>query len=268
MKNIFVCGFFILSQFLAAEQLPVISKTNNLFSIENLTSEGKLEFKIGQQTELIEYGKDKPHYGIGMVFLRKNLPDSFTKDLGKNEIIQIALGNKGNTGELITQYGAITLRLAQISKQNKMTFTFQDVSKPDKSRTESAFIMFNSSQMKFSSDDQEKLKNTFFSSSGELTLTPVGTSQAVFIKNKGTKLPFQKQTIQLDIKAALATPFTSEKASLTGTVEMALYSPSGEEADDFIAELAENSLEKNPEISPPTEAPRTLASPEPPAKKN
>lgn len=266
MKRLcFFCILFVNTLLIA--EIPVLSKSNSLFSIENISSEGKLEFKIGQQNELIEYGKDKPHYGIGMVFLQKNLPESFLKDLGKHELIQIALGNKGNTGELVTQYGAITLRLPKIPTQGKITLKFQDVSKPDKSRNESAFLIFNSSQMKFSMDDQEKLKNTFFTNSGELTLSPLGSAQTVSIKNKGTKLAFRKQTVRIEIKANLGTPFTSDKASLSGNVEIPLYSPASEEADAFISELAETSLERNPEISPPLESPRTLASPEEPPKK-
>lgn len=244
-------------------EVPLPGQSGNFFSIEDLDNSGQLEFKMGDKVETLEFGKGKAHYGMGLVFSRKNLPRSFVKTIGKNEILQIAFGNRNTASpDLITQFGSLSLKLEELPSQAMLKLSFQDTSKADKDQGPSAFLILNSPQMTFSQEDQEKLKTTVFSESGEISLTPKDAIEKISISNAGKRLSFRRRSISLDIDAKVGTPFSGSKGSLKGTLQIPVFWPHGTEADAFVAELAETSLDKNPEISPPKIAPRTLASPE------
>jgi hypothetical protein len=244
-------------------EVPLPGQSSSFISIETLENSGQLEFKVGEKTEIFEFGKGKPHYAMGLVFSRKNLPSSFAKSIGQNQIVQIALGNRSTSApDLITQFGSLTLKIEELPSSDVLKIAFQDTSKAEKDQGQSAFLILNSSQMTFSQEDQEKLKSTHFSETGEVTVTPSKTVEKVSLPNGTKKLSFKRKNLSLNIDAKLGTPFSGEKGSLKGTVQIPVFWPQGTEADAFVAELAESSLDKNPEISPPKEAPRTLASPE------
>jgi len=262
MKKIVFFIFVWAFQGIFAE-VPLPGQSSPFISIETLENSGQLEFKVGEKTETFEFGKGKPHYAMGLVFSRKNLPTSFAKSIGQNQMIQIALGNRNTSApDLITQFGSLTLKIEELPSDNALKLPFQDTSKADKDQGQSAFLILNSSQMTFSQEDQEKLKSTYFSESGEISVTSTKAVEKISLPNTGKKLSFKRKNISFNIDAKLATPFSGEKGSLKGTVQIPVFSPQGAEADAFVAELAETSLDKNPEISPPKEAPRTLASPE------
>jgi len=243
--------------------VPLPGQSAKFPSIDNIENSGQLQLKVGDKTETFEFEKDKPHYAMGLVFSRKNLPSSFAKTIEKNQIIQIALGNRNASApDLITQFGALTLKIEQVPSSSPVKLTFQDTSKADKDLGQSAFLILNSSQMTFSQEDQEKLKSTQFSESGEILITPANTVEKISLPNAGKKLSFKRRNLTLAIDAKLGTPLSGEKGTLKGTVQIPVFWPNGDEAEAFVAELAETSLDKNPEISPPKESPRTLASPE------
>jgi hypothetical protein len=243
--------------------VPLPGQASGFISIETLENSGQLEFKVGEKTELFEFGKGKPHYAMGLVFSRKNLPSSFANSIGKNQIIQIALGNRNATApDLITQFGSLTLKIEDFPGTDALKVTFQDTSKAEKDQGQSAFLILNSSQMTFSQEDQEKLKSTYFSESGEIVVTPSNAVEKISLPNGTKKLSFKRKNFSLTLDAKLGTPFSGGKGSVKGTFQIPVFWPHGTEADAFVSELAESSLDKNPEISPPKEAPRTLASPE------
>jgi hypothetical protein len=262
MKKNLIFIFVLVFQCAFAE-VPLPGQSSNFISIETLENSGQLEFKVGEKTETFEFAKGKPHYAMGLVFSRKNLPSSFAKTIGKNQIIQFAFGNRNASApDLITQFGSLTLRIEEFPTSKALKLPFQDITKADKDQGQSAFLILNSSQMTFSQEDQEKLKSTHFSESGEVGVTPSTTSDKISIPNSGKKLSFKRRNLTLTIDAKLGTPFSGEKGTLKGTLQIPVFSPQGSEADAFVAELAETSLDTNPEISPPKEAPRSLASPE------
>jgi len=266
MKWLFTLTFTLAFLSLAEVSLPL--KNSGFFSIEDLPGEGKIEFKIGEQTEVVELGKDKTQYGMGIVFSQKNLPESFNRGLGKLQLIQIALGNRGKQpGDSVTQFGAFMLRTDRIPTNTMIKLPLLDSGKADREPVPGGFIIFNSSQFKMGIEDQEKLKTTFFSERGEITLVPSGTAESLMIRKEGyKKLPFKRQMMDLIVEAQLGTPFSSEKGTLKGTVKFPLYWPSGEDADSFVSKLAQESLERHPEIGPEGEATRGLASPSSPKK--
>jgi|688.fasta_scaffold28245_8 hypothetical protein len=238
-------------------------KSVELFSIEQISGDGKVEFKLNEQTEVIEFGKDKSHYGLGLVFTQKNLPDSYKKSIGNFQVIQIALGNRGTaSSELIPQFGALTLKVSKIPTLRPIKIKIQDTQKADKQKEESGFIVFNSSQMKLNNDDQEKLKNTFFSESGEINLSPVGNAERILVKSEGKSLSFRRQMMSLSIQAEVGNPFNTGRGKLSGSVQFPVYWATEKGSENLVSELAQKSLDRNPEIIPPEEAPRTIASPD------
>lgn len=262
MKKLKLLIFFLLAQNIFCE-VPLSGQSGSFISIEELDNSGELEFKMGEKTEKLEFGKGKAHYGMGLVFSRDNLPASFLKTIGKNQIIQIALGNRnGSVPDLITQFGALTLKVEEVPSSTVLRIPFQDTSKADKDPGQSAFLILNSSQMTFALEDQEKLKSTTFSESGEIQLTPSEKVEKISIPNAGKRFSFKQRMLKLNIDSKVGTPFSGEKGTLKGSIQIPIFWPQGTEANAFVAELAEASLEKNPEITPPKEAPRTLASPE------
>ena len=262
MKAIFICLAFLgWGSAFADASLPSVSKS--LFSLENLPGKGSLNFVLGQQNENLEFGKDKSFYTLALVFERKNLPASVAKTITKHQVIQIALGNRVDAQtDRLAQFGAMTLKVREVPKTESISLKCQDLSKADKSQSESAFIIFNSSQTKLSVEDQDKLKNTVFSESGQVKITPIGTPEKILVKHQGKNLAFKRQLMSLTIDSNLSTPFSSERGSLKGTVEVPFFWPSGSESNRLVAELAKESLEKESDIFPPLQAPRTLASPE------
>lgn len=258
-------NFLLVFLFLhrAFGEVPVPGNSSGFISVADLENSGRLELKMGEKTETLEFGKDKPAYAMGLFFSKNNLPRAFAKTMGDNQILQIAFGNRNTSApDLITQFGALTLKLEALPTTTALAIPFQDTSKPDKDPGASAFLILNSNQMRFSQEDQEKLKTTHFSESGELTLRPVDKPQKTLIPISGKRLSFKRGTFSLTIDTKMGSPFTNDKGSIKGSIELPVYLPQSDEANSFISELAETSLDKNPEISPPKQAPRTLASPE------
>ena len=244
-------------------EVPLPGKSAGFISVDNLENNGQLEFKMGEKTEVLEFGKDKAQYGMGLFFSRSNLPPTFLKSINNNQILQITFGNRNTSApDLVTQFGALTVKLDQLPSVTALKMPFQDTTIADKDTGQSAFVILNSSEMRFSQEDQEKLKTTHFSESGELTLTPSDKVEKVSIPVGGKKMAFRRGAFTLSIDAKMGTPFSNEKGTLKGSIEIPVFWPNGTEANAFVAELAETSLDKNPEISPPKEAPRTLASPQ------
>lgn len=263
MRKINLVLFVACFSSLFFAESPTPLKSVELFSIEQISGEGKVDFKLNDQTEVIEFGKDKSHYGLGLVFTQKNLPDTYKKSIGNFQVIQIALGNRGTaSSELMPQFGALTLKVSKIPTLRSIKIKIQDTQKADKQKEESGFVVFNSSQMKFSNDEQEKLKNTFFSDSGEITLSPIGNMERVLVKSEGKSLSFRRQMMSLGIQAQVSSPFNTVKGKLSGTVQFPIYWAIEKESEKLVSELAQKSLDRNPEIIPPEQAPRTIASPD------
>ncbi|MFM8268815.1 MAG: hypothetical protein ACKN9V_01390 [Pseudomonadota bacterium] len=262
MKH-FICWILLLVVQMSFGEVPLPGQSNGFISVDELENSGQLEFKLGEKTEKFEFGKGKPHYAMGLLFSRKNLPDSFVKTIGTNQILQIAFGNRIDSApDLITQFGSLTLKIEELPSSTPVKVPFQDMTKADKDLGQSAFLIMNSSQMRFSLDDQEKLKTTLFSESGELGLTTIEKAQKISLPNTGKRLSFKRSTVAITVDATIGTPFSGTKGSLKGIIQIPVFWPQGTEANAFVADLAETSLDKNPEISPPKTAPRTLASPE------
>ncbi|NDD03614.1 MAG: hypothetical protein EB078_01795, partial [Proteobacteria bacterium] len=235
---IFLLGISFLGNATPASSSIPVLKTMEIFSVDQIAGEGQLDFKLGESNESIEFGKDKTHYGLGLVFTQNNLPESYQKMIGDYQVIQIALGNRGNIpADLQPQFGSITIKVKKIPTLRPIRINIQDIQKADKEKRESAFFVFNSSQTKISTDDQEKLKATFFSETGVITLSPIGSAEKVTVKSEGKNLPFKKQMMKLMVNGQVGNPFTTVKGSLLGTVQFPIYWAAETESQELVSGL-------------------------------
>lgn len=213
-----------------------------VFSLEENPGAGSLTYTSNNQPEKVEFGKTTGNYGLGMVFSGKALPEPYRKDFVGKQIIQIAYGTvKSKSDGKIPQFGAATL----ITNKIPTTRTIFRLAVPNSKELKSqniALLLFTSPSNKSDQSDEEKLKRTLFANSGTLFLSPVNQPSIVTLKNQGAKYTFKRQTMRLEHTADLSTPFSTQKDTLTGIVELQVYSPHGKDAETLAARIATDSL--------------------------
>ena len=86
-----------------------------------------------------------------------------------------------------------------------------------------ALLLITSPSAPSEQSDEEKLKGTYFAQSGTITATTVGISTKMLIRSQGKSLSFRKQSLRLIIDAKLVTPFNTQETSLSGAIEIPIY---------------------------------------------
>lgn len=217
-------------------------KLNELFSVENNPGSGSLTYTQAEKQEKIELGSETGHYALGMIFKGNSLPAPYSKDLKNTELVQIALGTaKGKVQFQVPQFGAATL-IAKGGLKGKTTFKFVVPTGGPKKDQHMALLLFTSPSTPNEQSDEEKLKGTFFSQTGSVTLTPKGKASVVGVRYQGKNVNFKTQTMSLEFKASLVTPFNSQENGLTGTIDFPVYSPHGREATELAKKIAAESM--------------------------
>lgn len=267
LKKRFFIFFILIRSWLSFSEMAIPGLNQNFFSLDELPSDGKIEIKMGDKTESLDLGKNQSQYAMGLFFSRKHLPEKFFKSLGDRQALQIAFGNRGSSsGELMSQFGSLHIKLSRFPTATPTRIKMHDTLQYKKEKSDSAFLIVNSSQSRFTAEEQEKLKTTFFSESGDITLTTSDAPQSVWVKHDGQRLAFKRQLLQVTLVATLGTPFNNEKGQVTGTFKSPVYWPASAEASAWMKKLTQTQLERAPEITPLEQAPRSLASPEDPQK--
>ena len=265
-KRVFTV-FILIQCCLSSSEMAIPGLNQNFFSLDELPSDGKIEIKVGDKTESLELGKNKSQYAMGLFFSKKHLPEKFFKSLGDRQALQIAFGNRGSSsGEFMSQFGSLHIKLNRFPTATPSRIKMHDTLQHKREKSDSAFLIFNSSQSRFTAEEQEKLKTTFFSESGDITLNTSEAPQSVWVKHDGQRLAFKRQLLQVTLVATLGTPFNHEKGQVTGTFKTPVYWPASPEASAWMNKLTQSQLERAPEITPPEQAPRSLASPEDPQR--
>jgi len=233
-------SFFGLGSACAFALTPV--KLNDVFSVDKTPGTGKLVYSQGDKTETIELGTESGHYSMGLVFKNSLLPESVTKDLKGDEVVQIVLGTqKGKVQFQIPQFGSATLISRGIdSLRNTYKLTIPNGA-PNQDPA-IALLLFTSPQTPTEQSDEEKLKGTFFAQSGKLIITPAGKSDTLSVRYQGKMLNFKKQNFTVKLDAALVTPFNSSENSLKGEITFPIYTAKGKAAEALIRKIAGDSL--------------------------
>lgn len=235
-----LASLFILGSTCAHAITPV--KVGELFSNEKNPGLGKLVYTSGEKTETIEFGGDSGHFGMGLVFTNKVLPESVIKDLKGDEIVQIVMGTqRGKIKLQVPQFSSATL----ISRGISSTHNSYKLTVPSGSGEQDpaiALLLFTSPQTASEQSDEDKLKSTFFAQSGRLTVVPKGRRELLSVRYQGKNINFNVQTLSVTVDAHLVTPFNSLENTLKGEIEFPVYSPKGKAAEDMLRKIAADSL--------------------------
>lgn len=217
-------------------------KLNEIFSVEGSPGNGKLVYTQGEKVETIALGEETGHYALGIIFKGTSLPEPYSKDFKDDSILQIALGTMRSKVQFqVPQFGAVTL----VSRGPLTTRTVFKLTVPTGSPSipkSLALLLFTSPFTPNEQNDEEKLKGTYFAQSGTLTVTPKGKPKLIGVRSQGKNVNFKKQTMTVDFKAGLATPFNAQENNLKGTIEFPVYWPSGKQAEKLTQKIATDSL--------------------------
>jgi hypothetical protein len=258
--NSFISFLFFLflaaSAPLLAEEVPRPPGSLELTDIFNVVSdpgEGTLMY-VKQK---IPFGVEGGHYGVGMIFPGKSLPDPYRADFANFFILQLALGTlKDRLEGRIPQFGAATLILKKIpTGKTKLNFVLP--SGKEKNLAASALLLFSSPSLKADATDELKLRESHFATGGILIVSPVGEKSSVLLKSAGQSVQYWKQKMSFDFAGRLATPFGNEVRDLSGKIEIPVYWPKSKGAEELAKRLAEQSLNPYghpglPQAAPPS----------------
>jgi len=222
-----------------------VTRLVEIFSQEQPSGHGTLTYKIGTDTQTITFGTT-PQYARGIVFHSSALPTAFREEIKGLHILQFTLGTlRPKAADKIPQFGHISLITRKIPGQQ----TVFKATTPQGKRTVPeglAVLLFTPPTASINRSDEDKLRDSYFAQSGVITVTPVGSPELVDTDADKGRLTFKAQTFRLDFNVMMATPFNTQLLDLRGQVDAPLYWPAGKTSEQFIANVAKDSLKSSP----------------------
>jgi hypothetical protein len=233
--------------------VPVVS----LFSPEQRPGSGNLTLTIGDKIEKIELGTKPGLYGSGLILHSSGLPAAYRSEFPGMHLIQLALGTlTSHLQKQVPQFSTLTLVTKRIPSKPK-TFQIASPQKRPKETEGLALMLLTSPGALKDRTDEEKLSATFIGQTGTIKLVPQGTPEEVQIPGETEKFTFRSQEMQFDLDCELATPFSPQKASLKGTINVAVLWPFGKRAELFAARISSRAV-----ASMNTPGPQTAIAPD------
>lgn len=215
-----------------------------VFNVEQLPGTGTLTYKSGDKVEEIKLGADMGLYALGMIFEGSNFPEQYAKDFRNTQVIQIAMGTmRSRLQGQVPQFGVVSLITKKIPASKAKFPFFAPTGNNGPSPEEMAFLLFTSPTTPNERTDEEKLKGTYFSQSGTLTVTPKGPSRLLEVKSQGKRMTFKLRMMKMDFDASMVTPFNAQPSTIKGSIEFPVYAAKGKEAELVVQRMASDSLE-------------------------
>lgn len=223
-------------------EAPAVTKIFEGLSPALDPGKGKLTFKHGGQSQPLELGGNDGFYGMGMIFHASSLPRAFEEEFAGKHVLQLTLGRTLEKAvDKVVHFGTIALIFDKLPTKK---LTLKAVL-PDARRNRiepGALITFLSPLTPKDRSDEQKLKESFFSQNGTVSLTPLKKPESIDVKHQGSKLAFKSQRFKVEMNTVLSTPFNTEAADLGGNFELPVYWPDGKVSEMWVRRVASQSL--------------------------
>jgi hypothetical protein len=240
----------------AQAQLPLPSPVEpplslvDSFSSEKNPGKGTLTYKRVDQNEVIDLGAESGVFGFGLVFRSSVMPEQFIREYGPIDVIQFAFGNlPSKASGRIPEFG--TMAVFSRNKPSEWKPYPLAVGGQRQPGQEFGIILFTSPKALAARSDEERLRDSFFSKSGQVRLKSSGSTHGLDVDAQGKKVSFKAQAMKLELDAELSTPFNAQKHQISGAVEVPVYWPESPAALSWMRKIALQSLLASNTVSSP-----------------